>query len=127
MRESKESKQRHKNKSNNRVKSNESTLEKHENTGQFKKIFTLVEDVLKNIQEIKKKKRDMNNNDKLDLAKIEQILIEIDFDFLDILNNYADNIDKQDNADNIDQNTDSLNFNFDLDQDESDQQNIFEE
>jgi len=67
----------------------------------------------------------MNNNDKLDLAKIEQILIEIDFDFLDILNNYADNIDKQDNADNIDQNTDSLNFNFD--QDESDQQNIFEE
>lgn len=69
----------------------------------------------------------MNNNDKLDLAKIEQILIEIDFDFLDILNNYADNIDKQDNADNIDQNTDSLNFNFDLDQDESDQQNIFEE
>jgi len=67
----------------------------------------------------------MNNNDKLDLAKIEQILIEIDFDFLDILNNYADNIDKQDNADNIDQNTDSLNFNFD--QEESDQQNIFEE
>jgi len=64
-------------------------------------------------------------NDKLDLAKIERILIEIDFDFLDILNNYADNFDKQDNAANFDQNTDNLNFNFD--QEEQDQQNIFEE
>jgi hypothetical protein len=71
----------------------------------------LIEGIFKNIQEIKK--RDMITNDKLNLAQIEYILIEIDFDFVDILNNYADNFDKQDNADNLDQNIDFFNFNFD--------------
>jgi hypothetical protein len=115
-------------KSDSKVKSNnnKSTLKQHENPEQFKKIFTLIEGISENIQEIKK--RDTMQNDKLDLAKIERMLIGIDFDLLDIFKKYREsNFDKQDNADNfdLDQNTDNLNFNFD--QEDQDQQNIFAE
>ena len=68
----------------------------------------------------------MMTNDKLDLAKIERMLIGIDFDLLDIFKKYREsNFDKQDNADNFDQNTDNLNFNFD--QEDQEDQNIFAE
>jgi len=82
----------------------------------------LIEGISENIQEVKK--RDMMKNDKLDLAKIERILIGIDFDLLDIFRKYREsNFDKQDNADHFDQNTDDhVNFNFD-----QEDQNIFAE
>ena len=68
----------------------------------------------------------MMTNDKLDLAKIERMLIGIDFDLLDIFKKYREsNFDKQDSADNFDQNTDNLNFNFD--QEDQEDQNIFAE
>lgn len=59
------------------------------------------------------KNKDIKKIEKLDLAKIENSLIEINFEFLDILNNYSDKFEYQDNSYNFDQDYDSLDVNFD--------------
>jgi hypothetical protein len=73
----------------------------------------LVEDKLKKIQECKKK--DKKKKVKFNGVANENNLIEIDSDCLDLLDNYT--VDNQDNAiaDNLDQNTESLDINSNSD------------
>ena len=73
----------------------------------------MIEDKLKKIQECKKK--DKKKKVKFNVVANQNNLIEIDSDCLDLLDNYP--VDNQDNAiaDNLDQNTESLDINSNSD------------
>jgi hypothetical protein len=87
--------------------------QEHQDSMQYKNIYTLIEDKLKKIQECKKKTKSKPVKGRA--SKHASDLIEFDSDCLDLLDNYTD--DNQDNAiaDNLDQNTESLDSNSNID------------
>lgn len=93
----------------------------HEISEQYKNIFTL-EDKLKKIQQRSTKDR-KKKKVKINVAKNEDILIEIDPNYLVILDNTT-TADDQNKADTLDQNYANNNNNYESEEEE---QNLFED